>query len=236
MLDHRNLQIGYTTARAKHQRLMRMFREESRDRPWDKIFVETDSYLVTPTLGSITPNWFLVWPKRFERNCWEWTGSLKCCSSLARDVVARLNPADCSNYLWFEHGSSQQGQISGCGVDVAHLHILVDPNFSKTDFTSEVHRCGSGFWQEPSYSELSKQPPTESYHAFGDKEGFRFQNSSDHLGSQFFRKVVARLEGKEREWDYKQHSFVGNVQVTLSNKFPIFISTPLEHQHSTASK
>ena len=50
-----------------------------------------------------------------------------------RDIAGRMGRS-ADELIWFEHGSAAINAITGCGVDHAHLHLLVDPPFTFEQF------------------------------------------------------------------------------------------------------
>ena len=183
---------------------------------WDTVVYEDANFLVVPTLGSIVPNWLLIIPKK-TCTCFadlELMGFPKLRDSIyATADNLRLSA---EQILWFEHGAKQTGSDTGCGVDYAHAHVIINPTFSFGSFKNSVFDALPIDWA--SYSVTNSLPVVsnfENYLVFGFKDEAFFTNDVSKAGSQFFRRVIARLVGLDEQWDYTQHPHIENVKLTL---------------------
>jgi len=107
----------------------------------------------------------------------------------------------------------------GCGIDHAHLHILINPPFSFDDFASESQRIGDVHWElqraETVYNSIE---PSNSYLVAASSDGeATFARNVEQVGSQFFRRVIANLVDMPALWDYKLHPHLNNVVSTIEN-------------------
>lgn len=118
--------------------------------------------------------------------------------------------------IWFEHGPRAKGTEVGCGADYAHLHLLIRPSFSFSDFLNEAITRSGLDWQvlnsDSGYSRLGED---SSYLIAGSGDRVAFAEDVDRVGSQFFRKIVASLVGLPETWDYRVHSHAGNIRETV---------------------
>jgi hypothetical protein len=64
-----------------------------------------------------------------------------------QEVCAKRGIA-ANRVIWFEHGPSAAGSSVGCGVDHAHLHMIIDAPFSFRDFASNAAESGQITWQD----------------------------------------------------------------------------------------
>lgn len=97
---------------------------------YDQPLLETDSWVVAPTLGAIVPNWLIALPRHASLNFKSWqqaTGHNP--AEIVARVCAHLD-LSVEQVLWFEHGPRDVGTVVGCGIDYAHLHILFDLDFT----------------------------------------------------------------------------------------------------------
>lgn len=183
----------------------------------DQVILETNDCVVAPTLGSIIPNWLLVVPHHAAVNFREWrsaTGSSP--DALLRAVLEKLDVRP-GQAIWFEHGPSAAGSLLGCGVDHAHLHILIDPPFSFDEFVSVAIDASRIEWRAaPASAAYDAILPDASYLIAGTSGEAVIGENVDSIGSQFFRRVVANLAGKAEQWDYKIHAHLENVRYTLA--------------------
>src|SRR6266478_8200201 len=104
---------------------------------YDEILIEVDGCVVTPTLGSIVPNWLLIVPRSPVLNFALWSAATgQSPLNLVEKVVAKCHSAE--RIVWFEHGPAQSGSIVGCGIDQAHLHVIYDAPFSATELRAKA--------------------------------------------------------------------------------------------------
>lgn len=182
--------------------------------PWDISIAESDEFVIAPTLGSLIPGWLLIIPRKWQLNFRDVQISGMPVDEILTSWVRRLEVPN-EDWLWFEHGPAVPGTSVGCGVDHAHLHLLVEPAFSLSDFASEVKHATVTEWREVetscAYRTLRRDGP---YYAFGDATESYVAEGAD-LGSQFFRRVVAGLLGQSSQWDYKEYWGTDNVVATL---------------------
>ena len=204
--------------RIKLNNITSKFDRMDSSRPFNYLLPETDDYFVTPCVGSIVSNWIIVWPRSCFLNCREWKGSTNVLSSFSSDVLKALLGVPDTDYVWFEHGCEVAGNTTGCGVNSAHLHILIEPQFQFDSFRLAVERESNSRWSKSGLPELYPSSVSASdYHIFGNRITTYMTEHSTHLGSQFFRRVVASLTGNADKWDYREHTFSSNAELTVVN-------------------
>jgi diadenosine tetraphosphate (Ap4A) HIT family hydrolase len=182
---------------------------------FDTVLFDLEDCIVAPTLGSIVPNWLLVIPTCEAENFAKWrnmTGNSP--FKLVQRLASHLR-LEFERITWFEHGPSEAGSIIGCGVDHAHLHVLIDAPFEFSAFEEAAQAQGTG-WEavdpETFYETLS---PTRSYMIAGSREHAFAMTDVEQLGSQYLRKVVAKLVRQPHAWDYRTHPHIANVRRTV---------------------
>jgi ATP adenylyltransferase len=204
----------------KYDEITNKFSRANSARPFDLILLETEDYLVTPCLGSIVPNWVIVWPRRKFLNCREWKGDAGFLRKFSHDVVKILLNDQQGEFLWFEHGCESIGSVTGCGINFAHLHILIEPPFTFNAFERSVKQLSKSNWDKlEHFSDMPNRHSKTDYHIFGDPLNSLILQDSNHLGSQFFRRVVALLSGENEKWNYRNHSFRDNADSTVLNLY-----------------
>jgi ATP adenylyltransferase len=183
----------------------------------DQVLLETCGCIVAPTLGSIIPNWLLVVPRHAAVSFREWhTNSHVDPVRLIDNALSTLG-VEPARAIWFEHGPSGEGSTLGCGVDYAHLHILVDAPFSFNNFSAAITESARINWRWTSPTEAyACIRVTGSYLVAGSHYEAILAEGVESVGSQFFRRVIALLVGKPDQWDYKTHAHLGNVWRTIS--------------------
>jgi ATP adenylyltransferase len=211
-----------TNAQAFEQNGEGRFREllngRNRERAaYDQVLIEKHECVVAPTLGSIIPNWLLVVPRRHAVSFRKWQADT-CVNPawLVGEVLAELE-VEAARAIWFEHGPCAEGSLVGCGVDHAHLHLLVDAPFLFEQFAAAAIENACVDWRRSSsreaYASISLG---SSYLIGGSLDEVAIAEDVASVGSQFFRRIVAQLAGMTHLWDYKTHVHLENVRRTIS--------------------
>ena len=185
----------------------------------DQVLLDRDDWLVIPTLGAIMPGWLLAIPRECMLNFRDWAaaGGESITSVLAQiEAELGLNPED---IIWFEHGPANAGTEVGCGLDHAHLHILIQPSFSFDAFSDRARSDFGVEWHKTTVGECySILADTEtSYFAAGSGSRAICVSAVEKAGSQFFRRVVAALAGNLAEWNYRHfaHAHIEETTATF---------------------
>lgn len=182
---------------------------------YDEILLDLGDFVVTPTLGSIVANWLLLIPRKRVTNFSQLVPDGVDPISLVQSVLSRL-PVKSQNAIWFEHGSIESFPAIGCGVDHAHLHILIDPPFLFSEFAASFVEVRSLGWRPESAALVyGRTEPNRPYLVAGSQDEAWIATAAESAGSQFFRRIVARLVSSDDFWDYRQHAHLGNVTETL---------------------
>src|SRR5229473_5143983 len=180
---------------------------------YNQILLEIDGCIVTPTLGSIVPNWLLIVPRLPMLNFSQWslTTGLSPLQLIKSVMASCALPSD--RLVWFEHGPAQTGSILGCGVDQAHLHVIYDAPFSAEELCSKAAESRPVDWfvgpAESAYTSIRAQ---NSYLVAGSLHTAAFAENVEHVGSQFFRKVIANMVDQIEAWNYRTHPHLSNVR------------------------
>jgi ATP adenylyltransferase len=185
--------------------------------PCDQALFKQQDWLVAPTVGAIIPNWLLLIPRRPALNFVEWaTLESKRPESLIAEVRSYLG-LRAADLLWFEHGPKAQGAAVGCGLDHAHIHLLIRPPFTFVEFASAAKALSRFDWRASgtgdAFAEVDSQ---SSYLIAGCGEHTTMASGVEIAGSQFFRRVVAVLASKATTWDYRLFPHVENVEASIS--------------------
>ncbi len=212
ILDGKNLE-----AVADRGRFATLLSPSGCPRPaYDQVVLDGDDWVVAPTLGSILPNWLLLVPRKGAVTFAQWrqdTGKEP--DKIVDGILARLG-ARPSRSIWFEHGPAIRGSAVGCGVDYAHIHLLIDAPFSFDKFTAAVKTACTLNWRETT--------PSMAYRSISANRSYLIGSSTrrsilaegvEDVGSQFFRRVIAGLVGRPDSWNYRTHPYTENVEKTL---------------------
>lgn len=182
----------------------------------DQPLIDLPEWVVAPTVGSIVPGWLLIIPRLQVLNFRD--GGVAGGPS-SQEVIGHLLKhigLRCDEVIWFEHGPSALGTIVGCGLDHAHVHVLIRPSFSFDAFEAAVKQGAPLHWRssevEVDYSLLSRQG---SYLIAGSGSRSIAAEGVEAAGSQFFRRAVASLVGASDQWNYKRDQHLHNVAATV---------------------
>jgi hypothetical protein len=183
---------------------------------YDSVLCELDGCIVTPTLGSILPNWLLLIPRQQALNFSQWFSETKFePARLVRKFLSQHRISE-DRAFWFEHGSKRRGSILGCGVEHAHLHLLIDAPFSFDEFATAVISSSGLAWSQlmgpSSYEILSND---ESYLIMACEDRQFVAKNVEAVGSQFFRRVIAAMAGQSDAWDYRTSPHINNIEMTI---------------------
>lgn len=185
--------------------------------PYDRTLLDGGDWVLAPTLGAIVPGWLLAIPRRPVLSFRDWAAQGgKSASSVLEALTAHLSlPLD--EVIWFEHGPVQPGSLIGCGLDHAHLHILIHPRFTFERFKELARETSDLDWIDgaaaQSYSTL---PRTSSYMIAGCGAHAIRAVEVEGAGSQFFRRVVAKLADNSAAWNYRTSAHLANVELTIA--------------------
>jgi ATP adenylyltransferase len=185
---------------------------------YDTVLLDTPNMVVTPTLGSIIPDWVLAIPKVHAVNVLAWA-TLKNLAPLQQvELISRSMGRALKDIIWFEHGPAATGAVTGCGVDHAHIHMLLRPPFSFDQFCKAARSEVALQWIEGTGDAYKALDPKTSYLVAGSCDRYLAARSVELAGSQFFRKVIACLIGRSDKWDYKSHPCLENVALTIAGR------------------
>src|SRR5258706_7191524 len=97
---------------------------------YDEVLARLHNCVVTPTLGSIIPNWLLIIPEEPVLHFSKWNTRFGVSPERVVNDLLHQRGIHPDRAVWFEHGPARAGSLVGCGVDHAHLHVLIDAPFS----------------------------------------------------------------------------------------------------------
>jgi len=175
--------------------------------------LETNNFVVIPSLGSLVDGWLLIVPKAYYLNFSQLsTNLLEEVHDIVSHLTTRFLPLfESERFVLFEHGPADLFSTAGCGVDYAHLH-WVPCDFDLRKGASDL--LGLDFtWNEiASIDELNaKVLSQQDYLYLQDQEGRHFITCQSTVPSQTFRQVIAHYLHQPERYDWKQYSGVEHI-------------------------
>jgi hypothetical protein len=198
-------------------RFERLLARTAAERPlYDSVLFEHAGCVVAPTLGSILPRWLLIVPRVPCANFRSWyslTGINP--TDLIAAVLSRCC-VDPHEAIWFEHGAVEARSAVACGVDHAHLHLLLKPAFSLEELLAAANNNVALDWNHLQADQAyASADPCASYVLGGSGTAAAYSRHIERVGSQYLRKAVAVLAGCPETWDYKVYPHLQQVQATV---------------------
>jgi len=151
------------------------------------------------------------------------------CLDLMQELSSEIDRLWGISPTMFEHGASYQGDLIGCGINHAHLHMApLRHKISETIKSSKVANNYS--WQQINTS----TPPfptndNRSYLLYSEPEGSISIAYPEKEISQYFRRIVADQMGIPERYDYKQHEFIDNAERTAQK----FLGSYADNSYTT---
>jgi diadenosine tetraphosphate (Ap4A) HIT family hydrolase len=168
----------------------------------------TPEAIAIPTIGSIVPNWLLVVPRVRAMSMADLAPEIRHSMYLfGQDLAREMRPV--GRPLFFEHGARALGNVIGCGVDQAHLHVLA----TEIDLLGIALADPEVFWMAADSIDPWQDLDGSEYY-FVQACGKAFVGHPRTSQSQYFRKLIARAAGVPFQWDYKVWPNYENVRRT----------------------
>lgn len=173
--------------------------------PWNQPLLESENFLVVPSLGSLVEGWTLMLPKQHYLCFGALSSELdKEAEKLQSEVKRLLRSKFAEPLVVFEHGPSATKHGTGCGVDHAHRHI-VPISCDLQALSASLLPMGA------EWVPAGQEACVAAYHSgldylFLKQEGKQSVLSvSADFGSQVFRKAIAIYLGKPDEFNWREY-------------------------------
>lgn len=181
---------------------------------WNKPLIESENFVVIPSLGALVPGWVLLLPKGHYLSMGALPPSMIGeMEEVKRDLASRLSEAF-GELCAFEHGPGRAKRDVGCGVDHAHLHV-VPINFDLRRAAQPLLPDDLG-WSAASFDDCRR--------AYGIGRDYLYLeqplgNGSiavhDDFGSQLFRRAIANQLGLSDEYNWREHPQIAHIVSTV---------------------
>jgi diadenosine tetraphosphate (Ap4A) HIT family hydrolase len=186
---------------------------------WNKPVLESEHFLVLPSLGSLVLGWVLVIPKQHSLCIGALPQSLFPEFQRVKEQTVKLIASQFGVPCLFEHGPSSAGLKVGCSVDHAHLHV-VPFSGDLTRLTASFMPDGAGWRPADVQACINAFSVGENYLYFEQPLGTGFISVHPAFGSQVFRKAIALHLGKPHEFDWREYPNHSAIQATVQALAP----------------
>jgi ATP adenylyltransferase len=178
-------------------------REAAGRAPWNVPILETENFVVVPSLGALVDGWSLLLPKAHFLSMGALPQSLQTeAVFLQRQIEERLRSTFGQSLTIFEHGPSAGKHNTGCGVDHAHLHILPG-DFDLVSLARPFVPLGAE-WLEGDWDERSVAFKAGLDYLFVKQEGMPgLLAVAAEFESQVLRKAIAFQIGSAAEFNWR---------------------------------
>lgn len=176
------------------------------------------SAIVLPTVGMIVPNWFIVVPTTHSLNfAAQPDASRDEIPGLLQSIRNEAGHHD-DEMIVFEHGPATAGSAVGCGVDHAHLHVIIAPRSLALSVWDELRLDLGGRSEPAEINDLHRAIDKDQPYYFAWMGGKRLvEQPIKHSTSQRLRRAVARAAGCPEDWDYRSSPFFSNITRTVDS-------------------
>ena len=193
------------------------------DRRFDIDLAEFRSAAVVPTKGALLRDWLLIVPRQpclaVARMAARQRLDILRCSEIVAQVVTRV----AGSAVVFEHGASEFGAPSSCGVDQAHLHVVGVPH-SFVDWV--VQGSGDHSWVAANRDDpwIDVAPGSDYLLVLAERGAWTAM--VEVPTSQYLRKRIAAFIEQPEEWDYRKYPNAANAKQTAKRFSRAFRSDP----------
>ncbi len=179
---------------------------------WDVPVLETDHFVVVPTVGMLVPGWLLIISKKHHANLASLSKVEVQDFLHARDITKDLLQRTFGMPLFFEHGPCLKQQNAGSCIDHAHYHAVPWPK----DLMPLVSRDFK--WNlVGNFNAVQKSYTAEgAYLLYENHDGEMFCSHPKKVPSQYFRQVIAREIGRPNDWDWAVFPEYETIEITQS--------------------
>lgn len=173
--------------------------------PWNQPILESENFLVVPSLGSLVEGWTLLVPKQHYLSMGALPSGLRAeAESLQHDVERLLRAQFDQPLVIFEHGPSAVKHGTGCGVDHAHTHVL-PIDCALLALAMPLVPEGTE-WLPAGWAERAAAYEAGLDYLYLKQDGCPGVIAvAEDFGSQVFRKAIASYLGKPTEFSWREH-------------------------------
>lgn len=181
-------------------------------KPFDRVLAETEHFVAVPTRGSLVEGWVLIVPKQHIFSMAQLSKPhLNELHAFISDIATRITDAWTIPPTIFEHGALQSGDLIGCGVNHAHLHLApIRFSLERAIYLSHLN-LDSPWAPLPPNSNIVPNSTSQRYMLYKEPNKQAMICYPHKQTSQYFRRVIANAIGLPEHYDYKSYDFIENV-------------------------
>jgi len=168
--------------------------------------MEDNDYIAMTSLGGFIEGWTLVIPRA---HIFSMLGlyNEKNLVQFVNQAIIKIKSKYNKRCIIFEHGANHEGSVVACGTNHAHLHILP---YEKS-LLEEMEKDDK-VWVRCGINEIKS--------LVGDNEYWFYAEAVDDISivkgyvhiveeseSQYFRRILAKLENCDEQYNYKEYHF-----------------------------
>jgi diadenosine tetraphosphate (Ap4A) HIT family hydrolase len=188
----------------------------SPDRPWNKPLFESANFVSLPSLGSLVEGWLLVVPKNHFLSMGALSNDLANELDLLKAEIGSVLERRYGHLCIFEHGPSLPNSHIGCSVDHAHLH-LVPIDFDLFEAVAPYLPPGTK-WSTATWEDCrAAHHRGKDYLYLEQPIGNGRIAVHSAFGSQLFRKAIAARLGVPKQFNWREHFHVENIERTIKS-------------------
>lgn len=178
---------------------------------WNTTLMESQHFLVVPTLGMLVPGWLLIITKEHYLNMGLLPDDLYSELEEIKKTVRQKVKEQFSSPVIFEHGPGYPGESSGCGIDHAHWHVVPLSFDLLPELTA--HFPGRRIASTLKIKKVPSDTTTYIFYENQTEDAHLFHVNS--LPCQFLRRLIAEKTGKREHWDWHGEPGLSNIATTI---------------------
>ncbi len=169
----------------------------------NRIMGDNSSFYCVPSLGSLGLGHCLIFTKKKYLNLAQIDNDELCEFEKIFDDTLGILTQFFNNILVFEQGSDNVNCNIGCGIDIAHLHLI--PTYKRKDIILDVANNYEQLFTYTSFKDFirAKKSFDFPYIAIGTNESeYSIYSYGERKESQAVRKIIAKHHNHQH-WDWK---------------------------------
>lgn len=177
----------------------------------DTILIENEDFVCVPALGTIAVGYVMIVSVQHIVTLNEATETEMRSMVEMLALLLKMKPY-CDGYLLFEHGGTNCQSLTSC-VKHFHLHVIpmercsADEVMTRLDLDGEVVKLNN-------LTDLRTLPLRGGY-IFVSDGSLAYCIFSDTVPSQLVRRVIAKMVGKDDEWNWVIFDHKDNLSKTI---------------------